>query len=134
MDRLATAAGTSARTRHDFYKVIFCLAFFDPLDQTSGIAKTRRLIERIKKGEAEYDFVEVMACPGGCAGGGGQPIHDNLELAKERGDVLYELDAENEIRFSHENPAVQELYRSFLEKPLSHKSHELLHTDHSLGI
>ena len=75
-----------------------------------------------------------MACPGGCAGGGGQPIHDNLELAKERGDVLYELDAENEIRFSHENPAVQELYRSFLEKPLSHKSHELLNTDHSLGI
>ena len=100
----------------------------------SGLGNTRRLIERIKKGEAEYDFVEVMACPGGCAGGGGQPIHDNLELAKERGDVLYELDAENEIRFSHENPAVQELYRSFLEKPLSHKSHELLHTDHSLGI
>ena len=100
----------------------------------SGLGNTRRLIERIKKGEAEYDFVEVMACPGGCASGGGQPIHDNLELAKERGDVLYELDAENEILFSHENPAVQELYRSFLEKPLSHKSHELLHTDHSLGI
>lgn len=100
----------------------------------SGLGNTRRLIERIKKGEAEYDFVEVMACPGGCSGGGGQPIHDNLELAEERGEVLYRLDAENEIRFSHENPAVQELYRSFLEKPLSHKSHELLHTDHSLGI
>ena len=100
----------------------------------SGLGNTRRLLEKIESGEVKYDFVEVMACPGGCAGGGGQPIHDNLELAKERGDVLYELDAENEIRFSHENPAVQELYRSFLEKPLSHKSHELLHTDHSLGI
>ena len=100
----------------------------------SSLGEARRLIQAMKRGQCHYDFVEVMACPGGCAGGGGQPIHDNLELAKERGDVLYELDAENEIRFSHENPAVQELYRSFLEKPLSHKSHELLHTDHSLGI
>ena len=100
----------------------------------SGLANAKKVLDAIRSGEKNYTFVEIMACPGGCAGGGGQPIHDNLELAKERGDVLYELDAENEIRFSHENPAVQELYRSFLEKPLSHKSHELLHTDHSLGI
>lgn len=100
----------------------------------SGLGNTRKLMERIRNGEVHYDFVEVMACPGGCAGGGGQPIHDNLELAKERADVLYDLDAKNELRFSHENPAVKKLYEDFLEKPLSHKSHELLHTDHSLGI
>lgn len=100
----------------------------------SGLGNTRKLMERIRNGEAEYDFVEVMACPGGCAGGGGQPIHDNLELAEERAGVLYELDANNELRFSHENPVVKKLYEDFLEKPLSHKSHELLHTDHSLGI
>lgn len=100
----------------------------------SGLGNTRKLMERIRNGEAEYDFVEVMACPGGCAGGGGQPIHDNLELAEERAGVLYELDVNNELRFSHENPVVKKLYEDFLEKPLSHKSHELLHTDHSLGI
>ncbi len=100
----------------------------------SGLGNTRKLMERIRNGEAEYDFVEVMACPGGCAGGGGQPIHDNLELAEERAGVLYALDANNELRFSHENPVVKKLYEDFLEKPLSHKSHELLHTDHSLGI
>lgn len=100
----------------------------------SGLGNTRKLMERIRNGEAEYDFVEVMACPGGCAGGGGQPIHDNLELAEERAGVLYALDANNELRFSHENPVVKKLYEDFLEEPLSHKSHELLHTDHSLGI
>lgn len=100
----------------------------------SGLGNTGRLMERIRKGEAEYDFVEVMACPGGCSGGGGQPIHDNVELAAERAKNLYELDAKNEIRFSHENPAVKKLYEDFLGEPLSHKSHELLHTDHSFGI
>lgn len=100
----------------------------------SGLGNTRKLMERIRNKEVDYDFVEVMACPGGCSGGGGQPIHDNMELAAERSEMLYQLDEENEIRFSHENPAVQKLYEDFLEKPLSHKSHELLHTDHSLGI
>lgn len=100
----------------------------------SGLGNTRKLIERIRKGEAEYDFVEVMACPGGCSGGGGQPIHDNLELAGERAEILYLLDEKNELRFSHENPAVLELYRKYLGRPLSHKSHELLHTDHFFGI
>jgi len=100
----------------------------------SGLANTRNLIEKIRKGEASYDFVEVMACPGGCAGGGGQPIHDSVEMAEERAKILYELDVHNELRFSHENPAVSILYRDFLGKPFSHKSHELLHTDHSFGI
>ena len=72
-----------------------------------------------------------MACPGGCAGGGGQPIHDGEELAAARGRTLYNLDRNNPIRFSHENTAVLNAYKEYFEKPLSHKSHELLHTDHN---
>ena len=94
----------------------------------SGLGNTRRLLEAIERGEAGYDFVEVMACPGGCVGGGGQPIHDGEELAKERGDRLYFLDEHAQIRFSHENPDVRKLYEDFLDRPLSHKAHMLLHT------
>ena len=97
----------------------------------SGLGNTRRLMEAINKGLVEYDFVEVMACPGGCAGGGGQPIHDGCEMAEERGNILWQLDKNAKIRFSHENPDVQALYAEFLEKPLGHKSHHLLHTDHN---
>lgn len=96
----------------------------------SGLGNTRKLMEAIRAGEVEYDFVEIMACPGGCAGGGGQPIHEAQELAGERGQVLYGLDAVNELRFSHENPDVITLYKEYLEKPLSHRAHKLLHTDH----
>ncbi len=96
----------------------------------SGLGNARKLIEKIKAGEAEYDFVEIMACPGGCAGGGGQPITDGVELADVRGERLYKLDKNNPLRFSHENPSVIAAYKDFFEKPLSHKAHELLHTDH----
>ena len=96
----------------------------------SSLGSTRRLIEALKRGEAAYDFVEVMACPGGCAGGGGQPIHDGEECAERRGNVLWSLDRKTAIRFSHENPDVQALYRDYLGKPLGEKSHHLLHTDH----
>lgn len=96
----------------------------------SGLGNTRKLMERIQSGEAEYHFVEVMACPGGCVGGGGQPITDGVELADVRGRNLYKLDKKNPLRFSHENPSVIKAYEDFFEKPLSHKSHELLHTDH----
>lgn len=95
----------------------------------SGLGNTRKLIEAIKAGKVEYDFVEVMACPGGCAGGGGQPIHDGEELAETRSKTLYGIDSTAKIRFSHENPTVQMTYEEFLEKPLSHRSHELLHTN-----
>ena len=95
----------------------------------SGLANARKVVEDIRAGRAEYDFVEIMACPGGCAGGGGQPFFDGLELAGERGERLYALDRNNLLRFSHENPSVQKLYDDFMEAPLSHKSHELLHTD-----
>ncbi len=95
-----------------------------------GLGNARKLVEAVRKGEFSYDFVEVMACPGGCAGGGGQPIHDGVELADVRGQVLYQLDQKNPLRFSHENPSVRECYRNYLGKPLSEKAHHLLHTDH----
>lgn len=97
----------------------------------SGLGNTRQLIERIERGDVHYDFVEVMACPGGCVGGGGQPIHDSKELALTRSENLYFLDASNELRFSHENKDVLKLYEDFMEAPLSHKAHMLLHTDHT---
>lgn len=95
----------------------------------SGLGNTRKLIEAMKSGKVSYDFIEIMACPGGCAGGGGQPIHDGEEKAGERGEILYCLDRSYERRFSHENPEVLKLYEDYLEKPLSHKAHHLLHTD-----
>ena len=95
----------------------------------SGLGNTRALMEAVKKGEVEYDFVEIMACPGGCSGGGGQPIHEGEELADTRGKILWNLDKNSVLRYSHENPDVQALYKEFLEKPLGHRSHHLLHTD-----
>lgn len=95
-----------------------------------GLGNARKLVEAVRKGEVSYDFVEIMACPGGCAGGGGQPIRDGVELADVRGQVLYQLDRKNPLRFSHENPAVQECYKTYLGAPLSEKAHHLLHTDH----
>ena len=95
----------------------------------SGLNNARELIHAIKSGRVQYDFVEVMSCPGGCAGGGGQPIRDGQELAGERGAKLYDLDAANPLRFSHENPEIQTLYQEYLEKPLSPKAHHLLHSD-----
>lgn len=98
----------------------------------SGLGNARKLIKAIRGGKVSYDFVEIMACPGGCAGGGGQPILDGSEPAKGRADHLYGLDYCADIRFSHENPSVQKLYEDYMEKPLSHRAHELLHTDHTV--
>jgi len=97
----------------------------------SGLGNARELIEQVKAGKAHYDFVEVMACPGGCVGGGGQPIKgDDVELYGVRGQRLYDLDKNNPMRFSHENPQVQKLYEEYLGKPNSELAHHLLHTDH----
>jgi len=97
----------------------------------SGLGNARKLIEQLKAGRVHYDFVEVMACPGGCVGGGGQPINtEDKEMYGERGQRLYQLDRQAPMRFSHENPQVQALYNEFLGKPLSEKSEELLHTNH----
>ncbi len=96
----------------------------------SGLGNAERLMQDIAAGKVHYDFVEVMACPGGCVGGGGQPIHDGCEMAPERGRELYRLDEERPLRYSHENPEVQKAYEEFLGKPLSRKAHELLHSKH----
>jgi NADP-reducing hydrogenase subunit HndD len=98
----------------------------------SGLSNAASLMEAIQMGKVSYDFVEVMACPGGCAGGGGQPIHDNLEMAVERSERLYLYDEKNPLRFSHENKEVQLLYEEFLKEPNSHLAHELLHTNHRI--
>ncbi len=95
----------------------------------SGLGNTRKLMEAIKKGEVSYDFVEIMACPGGCVGGGGQPVKDGCEFAEARGEILYGLDKFSGLRFSHENSAVQLTYEEFLGEPNSHRAHQLLHTD-----
>lgn len=94
----------------------------------SGLGNARNVMEDIRRGKVHYDFVEIMACPGGCVGGGGQPIEDGVELADTRAPKLYELDRNRAIRYSHENPEIKALYREYLEQPLSGKAHQLLHT------
>lgn len=96
----------------------------------SGLLNTRRLIEAIRAGKVSYDFVEIMACPGGCSGGGGMPVHDGISMTDTRGSELYRLDDASEVRFSHENPAVKKIYSEYFGAPLSEKAEELLHTDH----
>ena len=100
----------------------------------SGLGNTRELIRKIESGEVHYDFVEVMACPGGCVGGGGQPIHDGEERAFERGKNLYYLDRNANLRFSHENPDVIQMYKEYFEAPMSHKANMLLHTEHKKNM
>ncbi|MCR4430009.1 MAG: NADH-dependent [FeFe] hydrogenase, group A6 [Tepidanaerobacteraceae bacterium] len=101
-----------------------------------GLANARKVLDRVKNGEANYHFIEIMCCPGGCVGGGGQPILNAEERwAKDyrevRGNAIYEVDRSMKLRKSHENPAVQTLYKEFLGKPLSEKSHHLLHTHYT---
>ncbi|MCL1890435.1 MAG: [FeFe] hydrogenase, group A [Coriobacteriia bacterium] len=96
----------------------------------SGLSNAEKLLDAIEAGEVAYDFVEIMACPGGCVGGGGQPISSDLSIRAKRSKVLYDLDSNNTYRFSHENPAIIKVYDEFFEKPLSEKSHHLLHTNH----
>ena len=95
----------------------------------SGLGNTERLLQAIEAGDVKYDFVEIMACPGGCAGGGGQPIHDGVEMAEVRGKVLYGLDKIANLRFSHENPSVDLIYKEIYGKPLSERAEHELHTD-----
>lgn len=86
------------------------------------------LMEQVRKGISPYDFIEVMACPGGCIGGGGQPIGTTNAVKKKRMQALYKIDRSLPVRKSHENPVLQVLYRDFLGKPGEGKAHELLHT------
>lgn len=99
----------------------------------SGLQNASALLDAISTKKVAYDFVEVMACPGGCAGGGGQPIHDNKEMAAVRTERIYLYDEKNPLRFSHENQDVKILYEEFLKEPNSHLAHHLLHVEHSLN-
>ena len=93
-----------------------------------GMANARILLEQIRSGVSPYHFIEIMACPGGCVGGGGQPIGYDMVLRSTRGKVLYSEDTKLPLRRSHDNTEIKEIYKNFLGEPLSHKSHELLHT------
>ena len=101
-----------------------------------GLGNARKLLESIRSGEKSYEFIEIMACPGGCVTGGGQPIctakqYMDVDVKKERAKALYTEDANSPLRKSHENPDIKLLYSDFFEKPGSHKSHELLHTKYT---
>ena len=93
-----------------------------------GLENARRIIERIRSGKAQYHFVEVMTCPGGCIGGGGQPRMTDDSVRRARIDAIYREDEGKQMRKSHENPAVKQLYEEFLGAPLGERSHHLLHT------
>jgi iron only hydrogenase large subunit-like protein len=93
-----------------------------------GLGNARKLMEQVRAGTADVHFIEVMTCPGGCLGGGGQPIPVCNAIRRQRASAIYRSDEANVLRKSHENPDVQRLYAEHLEKPLGHKSHELLHT------
>lgn len=93
-----------------------------------GGANVRRLLDKITRGEVYYDFVEIMACPGGCIGGGGQPKSLDKDVLTKRMEAIYTIDERSVLRKSHENPSIKKLYEEFFEHPLSHVSHELLHT------
>lgn len=96
-----------------------------------GLANAKKLMDAVKEGSAHFHFVEVMACPGGCLGGGGQPIPTNPEIRKKRAEAIYAEDAGMPIRKSHQNPEVVKIYEDFLGKPLGEKSHHLLHTQYT---
>ncbi|SJZ44868.1 NADH-dependent [FeFe] hydrogenase, group A6 [Selenihalanaerobacter shriftii] len=94
----------------------------------NGLRNANDLLEAIKAGEKEYHFVEVMGCPGGCVGGGGQPIPTNEEIIAKRGNGLYSIDASKNIRKSHQNPVIEKIYENYLDNPGGSKAHDLLHT------
>ncbi|MGI6651049.1 MAG: NADH-dependent [FeFe] hydrogenase, group A6 [Limnochordia bacterium] len=96
----------------------------------SGLANAAQVLDQVRAGESEYDWIEVMACPHGCVGGGGQPIPTTLEVKKKRAQGLASIDQSNAIRKSHENPDVLRLYEQYLGEPLGGKSHHLLHTSY----
>lgn len=101
----------------------------------SGLKNAKELLEKVQKGEADYQFIEIMGCPGGCVNGGGQPqqpasIRNFVDIRAERAKVLYDIDKSMPVRKSHENPAIKEIYDNYFGEPGSHKAHEVLHTSY----
>lgn len=102
----------------------------------NGLSNAKKIMEQIKKGKSPYHFVEIMACPGGCVMGGGQPIKNSkirasIDVRKLRANSLYTIDEESTIRKSHENPIIKKIYDEYFERPGSHKAHKYLHTSYS---
>lgn len=95
-----------------------------------GLTNAKHVMEQVKSGEKQYHFIEIMACPGGCLGGGGQPIPTNEEIRKKRMQAIYDEDMNMPIRKSHENPEIIQIYKEFLGEPLGKQSHKLLHTEY----
>ena len=93
-----------------------------------GLINARKIMDEVAAGKSPYHFIEVMACPGGCIGGGGQPIPTNEEIRKKRVEAIYAEDMSMTLRKSHENPEITQIYKEFLKEPLGHVSHKLLHT------
>ena len=93
-----------------------------------GLVNAHKVMEVIRSGKADYHFVEIMACSGGCLGGGGQPIPTSPEIRKKRAEAIYAEDEGMPLRKSHQNPEIIKIYKDFLDHPLSEKSHHLLHT------
>jgi len=96
----------------------------------NGLGNARVLMEQVQKGESPYHFIEIMCCPGGCLGGGGQPISNNPDIKKRRAEAIYREDAGKPIRKSHQNPEIITIYKEFLGEPNSEKAHHLLHTEY----
>lgn len=93
-----------------------------------SLSEAGKLLERVRNGEVDYDFIEVMACPGGCINGGGQPRHSSSDILQQRANAIYREDLTKKVRKAHENPVVNQVYKEFLGEPLSEKAHHLLHT------
>jgi NADH-quinone oxidoreductase subunit G/[NiFe] hydrogenase diaphorase moiety small subunit/NADP-reducing hydrogenase subunit HndD len=130
--------GTEGEVREASVKITKPKAEFRFLDGVeircvvaNGLAYAKKVMQKVKDGKANYHFIEIMACPGGCLGGGGQPIPTNKEIRLKRKQAIYAEDMGMPLRKSHDNPEVKELYKDFLGKPLGHKSHELLHTHYT---
>lgn len=99
----------------------------------NGLGNAKKLIKGLAEGKNQYDFIEVMACPGGCIGGGGQPRSADKQILAKRQGAMYTADEKMALRRSHDNPFIQKLYEKFLGEPNGHKAHELLHTHYVAG-
>jgi iron only hydrogenase large subunit-like protein len=96
-----------------------------------GTANAKKIMDKVRSGEANYHFVEIMGCPGGCIGGGGQPIPTSAEIRAKRAQAIYEEDSSKQMRMSHENPEIDMIYKEFLGEPCGEVSHHLLHTHYT---
>lgn len=133
-EELASLDFTEVRGMEGIKEAVYPVAGMDvKVAVASGLGNARKLLEKVRSGEADYHFIEIMGCPGGCVNGGGQPqqpgsVRNTVDIRALRAQVLYDADKNNPIRKSHENPAIKELYETYLGAPGSEKAHHLLHT------